>query len=162
MPVLVPADARSGDSKRPIERIALDLTTNAAGMDITGFVVDHMGHFTVYDLPGAVFAVVMAALLTAVMVLMSGGEARLSLRELMLWSAASALALVLIRGQLPVAVAFLALVIIVRPDGGSLPRNAMFFSALIIGLGCGSGAALVTALLVLPFAMLARWSRHRV
>jgi hypothetical protein len=131
-------------------------------MDITGFVVDHMGHFTIYDLPGAAFAVVMAALLTVLLSVMVGGEARTSVRELVLWSAGAALALVLVRGQLPVAVVFLALVLLARPGGEGSHRGGVFFGALIIGMGCGSGAALVTAALAVPFGLIARWARKGV
>ena len=128
-------------------------------MDISGFIVDHMGHFTVYDLPGAAFAVVMAALITVLLTFLVGGEVRTWVRELVLWSAGSALALVLVRGQLPVAVAFLALVLLARPSSDGPQRGGVFFGALIIGMGCGSGAALVTAALAVPFGLVARWAR---
>lgn len=130
-------------------------------MDVTGFIIDHMGHFTVYDLPGAAFSLVMAALLTALLCMVAGGGARAEMRELVIWSTSSALALVLIRGQLPVAVAILALAILARPRGEGPSRSAMFFAALVIGAGCGSGAALVTAILVLPFGAIARWAEGR-
>jgi len=129
-----------------------------ARMDFTGFVVDHMGHFTLYDLPGAAFAVVMAAVLTIVFTLVVGGEARASSRELVLWSAGAALALVMVRGQLPVAVAFLALVMLAKPGMEVRTRGSIFFGALIIGMGCGSGAALVTAALTVPFGLVGRWA----
>jgi hypothetical protein len=131
-------------------------------MDFTGFVVDHMGHFTMYDLPGAIFALVMAAILTLVLTVIMGGEARSSARELVVWSSSAALALVLVRGQLPVAVAFLALVLLARPGGDERQRGVLFFAALIIGMGCGSGAALVTAVLTVPFALVGRWASTRV
>ena len=127
-------------------------------MDISGFVVDHMGHFSLYDLPGVVFAVIMAALLTVALTRVAGAGTGRSARQLVLWSAGAAFAVAFVRGQLPVAVCLLALVILARPRGSEHGSDALFFGALAIGLGCGSGATLVTAMLVIPYMLLARWA----
>ena len=126
-------------------------------MDISGFIVDHMGHFSLYDLPGVVFAVVMAAVLTMVLTRVAGAGS--GARQLVLWSAGAALAVAFVRGQLPVAVCLLALVILARPRSQGQGSDALFFGALAIGLGCGSGATLVTAMLVIPYMLLARWAQ---
>jgi len=128
-------------------------------MDISGFIVDHMGHFSLYDLPGAVFAVVMAAVLTLVLTRVAGAGSGWEARQLVLWATGAALAVAFVRGQLPVAVCLLALVILARPRSQGHGSDALFFGALAIGLGCGSGATLVTAMLVIPYMLLARWAQ---
>jgi hypothetical protein len=34
----------------------------------------------------------------------------------------------------------------------------LLFAALVVGMGCGSGASLVTALMALPLVLVVRWA----
>lgn len=127
-------------------------------MDIAGFVVDHMGHFSAVDLPRVLFALVMAALLTWVLAWLQGSDGRIHQRGLVLWAVLAAAGTILVRGQLPVAVVFLALVLLVRPRVGEQVPTGLLFAALVVGMGCGSGASLVTALVAVPLVLVARWA----
>jgi hypothetical protein len=127
-------------------------------MDLTGFLVDHMGHFSAYDIPGVLFLLLMAALLGWVMGY-AGGERGASLRQLALWAATAALATAFMRMQLPVALALLGVLLLVRPSMPEAPRGRLLlFGALVLGLGCGSGAALIMALAAIPYVLLVRWA----
>lgn len=126
-------------------------------MDIAGFVADHMGHFSMVDLPRIVFSLAMAGALTWVMVRVAGGQESGHERVFVLWSIIAAAGTLLVRGQLPVAVVFLALVLLVRPRSGEVLSSDRSLAALVIGMGCGSGASLVTAMVAFPLALLMRW-----
>jgi hypothetical protein len=127
-------------------------------MDIAGFVVDHMGHFSAVDLPRVLFALVMAALITLVLAWLQGSEGRSHQRSLVLWAVLASAGTILVRGQLPVAVVFLALVLLVRPRVADHLPSGLLFAALVVGMGCGSGASLVTALMALPLVLVVRWA----
>lgn len=127
-------------------------------MDIAGFIVDHMGHFSAVDLPRVLFALVMAALLTLVLAWLQGSDGRMHQRSLVLWAVLAAAGTILVRGQLPVAVVFLALVLLVRPRAVDQLPSGLLFAALVVGMGCGSGASLVTALIAVPLVLVARWA----
>lgn len=141
----------------PSHRVAL--AAKPSRMDVTSFVLDQFGHFSAFDLPRLLFALVLAVLLTAVLAWLQGAEGRTHLRSLVLWSMLAAAGTALVRGQLPVAVVLLALVVLVRPRPNEGPPSLLLFAALVIGMGCGSGASLVTAFLAVPLFLVARWAR---
>lgn len=127
-------------------------------MDLLGFVADHLGHFSPYDVPNLLFSVLVATLLGYALGRWGGGKRGADLRALALWSGSAALAVGFVRTQLPLAVVFLALVLLAK--GNDAPRNdrALLFTALVLGLGCGSGATLVTLATALPVVLIVRWA----
>jgi len=63
-----------------------------------------------------------------------------------------------VRAQFPLAVSLLALVLLLRSQEVPASERLSLFGALVIGLGCGSGASLIVVAVFLPFLMLARWA----
>lgn len=127
-------------------------------MDIRGFATDHFGHFSPYDIPNLLFSVIAAAALGYAMARWGGGKRGTDLRVLALWAGTAALGVGLVRAQLPLAVAMLALVVLARGDGGTRQDRVLLFASLMLGLGCGSGASLVTLAVALPFVLVVRWA----
>jgi len=127
-------------------------------MDIKGFLMDHVGHFGLPQIGGLLFAVLIAALLGWALGTLAARTPSAAARDLALWAATAALAVGLVRSQLPLALALVALALlasVARAEGrGGLLRAG----ALVLGLGCGSGAALVTVVVALPYFLLVRWS----
>jgi hypothetical protein len=128
-------------------------------MDLKGFAADHLGHFAPHDIGNAVFSLLVAALLGFLLGRVGAGRSGGEARTLALWAAVAAVALVFVRLQLPLAVGLLALVLLVRRGQEEGPGGVLLFGALAMGLGCGSGAALVTAVVAIPLILLARWAR---
>lgn len=127
-------------------------------MDLKGFAADHMGHFTLYDVPNAAFAMLLAALMGLVV-----GRAGLRLeaspaRSTALWAGLMTLAVVFVRAQLPLAVALVALIQLVRPQVTERSERLPLLAAVVIGLGCGSGSTLIAVALFLPLVLMARWA----
>ncbi len=127
-------------------------------MDIKGFLMDHVGHFGLPQIGGLVFAILIAALLGWALGALAARVPSAAARDLAVWAATGALAVGLVRSQLPLALALVALALlasVARAEGrGGLLRAG----ALVLGLGCGSGAALVTVVLALPYFLLVRWN----
>ncbi|MBK8497405.1 MAG: hypothetical protein IPL52_00980 [Flavobacteriales bacterium] len=127
-------------------------------MDLMGFLSDHMGHFSLYDLPNLVFAVLLAVLLGYLLGRFGGKVRGAELRALALWAGSAALAAAIVRSQLPLAVVLVALVLLVRSNQDGSRDRALQFGALVLGLGCGSGAALVTLVAAVPYILVVRWA----
>ena len=127
-------------------------------MDLKGFAADHMGHFTLYDVPNAAFAMLVAALLGMVMGRVGLRQGASAARSAALWSALATLAVVFVRAQLPLAVALVALILLVRPQMTERSDRLPLIASLVIGLGCGSGATLIVGALFLPMLLVARWA----
>lgn len=127
-------------------------------MDLKGFVADHMGHFSPFDLPNILFSVVAALVLGYALARWGGGRSGSEVRSLALWAALSALGVAFVRSQLPLAIAFLALVLLAKGQEGRPQDRVLVFGSLVLGLGCGSGATLVTILVAIPFVLLVRWA----
>lgn len=127
-------------------------------MDVMGFLADHMGHFSLYDIPNLLFAIVVATLLGYGLARwgfrMQGDDPRTSA----LWAASAALAAGLVRSQLPLAIVLLSFVLLVRGGESSNRDRVALFAALVLGLGCGGGAALVTGVVTVPFCLVVRWA----
>ncbi len=127
-------------------------------MDVMGFISDHMGHFSPYDVPNVLFMVFMGALLGYALARFGGRLSDRDARVLMLWSATAALAAAFVRAQLPLAVLFLALVLLVRMEPSTGRDRLLLFGALVLGMGCGSGAALIMFIAAIPYVALVRWA----
>jgi hypothetical protein len=126
-------------------------------MDWKGFVVDHVGHFAPHMIVNAVFAILVASLLGYVLGRVGARVDGPAARMLALWSALAALAVAFTRTQLPVAMALVAVVLLVRPIPDERIPRLPLVSAVLLGAGCGSGAALVAAVLMIPVIALLRW-----
>lgn len=127
-------------------------------MDAIGFVMDHLGHFAPLDIVNLLFAVLVATLLGYLLARLGGRRSPAQAKELALWAAISALGTGLVRAQLPLAVALLALVLLAKGREGGRAGQVLLFGALVIGLGCGSGASLVMLVVALPFILVIRWA----
>ncbi|MDX9751349.1 MAG: hypothetical protein RBT71_09750 [Flavobacteriales bacterium] len=127
-------------------------------MDIMGFILDNMGHFSAYDVPNKVFAMLAAALAAFLLGRFGARAPVAAARELAVWAALAALALAFVRVQLPLAIALVALVLAVRaPEPPRVPRTTVL-GALVFGMGCGAGAVLPTLVLAVPYILLVRWA----
>ncbi len=128
-------------------------------MDLKGFAADHLGHFAPHDIGNILFSMLVAAFLGFAMGRFGGRLSAAHARSLALWAATAALAMVFVRTQLAVAVGLLALLLLVRRRTDEGPDAVLFGAAMVIGLGCGSGAALVALVVGIPFILLVRWAR---
>lgn len=127
-------------------------------MDVIGFISDHMGHFSLYDIPNVLFMVLLAAFLGYVLARYGGRLEGNEARSTTLWAATAALASAFVRAQLPLAVILLAIVLLVRGEGATTRERILLFGAMVIGLGCGSGAALIMLIASVPYILLVRWA----
>lgn len=120
-------------------------------------VADHMGHFSIYDIPRVLLTVAVAACLGMVLARFGAKRDAQTTRMFALWSATAALATAFVRSQLPIAVLVLAAMILVgrRSDGD---RDPIFLASLIIGIGCGSGATIIMVIALIPYLILVRWA----
>jgi hypothetical protein len=128
-------------------------------MDWKGFVVDHVGHFAPHMIGNAVFAVLVAALLGFAVGSLGTRAGSSAARTLALWAALAALTVAFARTQLPVAMAMVAVVLLVRPRPDDATPQMPLVAAVLLGAGCGSGASLVAAVLAVPVIALLRWSQ---
>ncbi|MBK8226920.1 MAG: hypothetical protein IPK70_07070 [Flavobacteriales bacterium] len=126
-------------------------------MDWLGFVMDNMGHFAPQDILLLLFRTLCAAALGAILARVGGRMGTDGMKELALWAAAAGLAGGFAGAQLPLAVLLLAFAMLMGGQAGSGKERALRFSALVLGLGCGS-APLVAIAVGVPFALLARWA----
>ncbi len=121
-------------------------------------IADHMGHFSLYDIPNVLFAVVLATILGFVLARWGAGEPATLARRTAFWACAAALATAIVRSQLPVAVLVLAAAFLVGKRENGPANGVLHFSVLVIGIGCGSGATVIVALACIPFVFLMRWA----
>ncbi len=126
-------------------------------MDLKGAIADHMGHFSAYDIPGVLFVLVSSALFGYFLARWGARATVADARKLALWAGSAALATALVRSQLPVAMVVLAAVLLVGKRPESNVDGAVFFSALLIGIGCGSGATVIVGVAMIPYFFLIRW-----
>lgn len=126
-------------------------------MDLKGIIADHMGHFSVYDIPNLLLVLV-AALVFGYITARWGARATPNeARHMALWASIGALAAGLVRSQLPLAALVLgAAVLVGRRERKS--ADTTMFSMLLIGIGCGSGATVIVALALVIFIPIMRWA----
>lgn len=127
-------------------------------MNLKGMLADQLGHFTPYDIGTALISLFAAALLAFV----AGSLARAKVpspREMAVSAAVLAFAVCLVRASVPLSIALVAAVLLLRGEVKEMDRGALALrlAALGIGLGCGSSASLIVAALVVPLGLLLRW-----
>ena len=127
-------------------------------MDLKGSLADHIGHFSPYDIPGLIFMVLAAALITWLVAVLGARMRGTGPRLLALWSASAALGVAFVKMQLPLAIALVAISVLVRPTLNGTRDRVLVFGSLVIGLGCGSGASLIMAIAAVPYLLLVRWA----
>ncbi len=138
-------------------QLLLALDPKKQGMDIKGMVADHMGHFSIYDIPRVLLAVVVAACLGMVLGHFGAKRDASATKVLALWSATAALATAIVRSQLPIAILVLAAVILIGRRSEA-DRDPILLAAVVIGIGCGSGASIIMVIALVPYLLLVRWA----
>lgn len=127
-------------------------------MDLMGLIADQLGFFTPQDLPGLALAVLFAAAL-AFMVGRVAGAAAIEARQLALWAGVAALGVALVKGSVPFSIALVALALLVRVEAGEGQRHRVLKAmAVVLGGGCGTGAAIPVVVGLIPLALIARWA----
>lgn len=127
-------------------------------MDLKGLVADHMGHFSMYDIPGLLFVLMAATLIGFVMARWGAGERGVEARRTAFWCTAAALATAIVRSQLPIAALVLAAAVLVGKRAPQKADDAVFWSVLLAGIGCGSGATVIVCIAMIPYLLLMRWA----
>lgn len=127
-------------------------------MDLKALLADQLGHFTLYDIGTGLISLLAAALLAYVVGLLAKARTPSS-KELSISAAVVAFAVSLVRASVPLSIALVAAVLLLRGEIGEADRKALplRLAALAIGLGCGSSASLIVAALVVPLGLLLRW-----
>lgn len=118
--------------------------------------MDHMGHFSAYDVPGLLFAILVASCIGYAV-----GRAvrdRSGAPMLALWATTAALVTCFVGVQLSLAVIMAALVLLVRPATPRTTSSPAFLITLVLGGACGAGAALIALLVAVPVLVLLRWA----
>ena len=128
-------------------------------MDLKGLLADQMGLFTPYDILGALIGLCLAALLGLVLgrvVPLQGAQPR----TLAVWAGLSALAVGLVRASVPLSIAFVGVALLLRREGqGTSERHFLLnLAAVLVGVGCGSSAGLITLVCFVPVVLLLRWA----
>lgn len=124
---------------------------------------DQMGAFTPYDIGNGVLALLLAALFAFVAGLIGRASGEGAPKHLAALAAVVALAVLFVRASVPLSIALVGVALLVRA-GSLVPREGAWRSSLpqlvavVIGVGCGSGAALITLVLMVPVVLLLRWS----
>ncbi|MBL7939096.1 MAG: hypothetical protein JNL43_07045 [Flavobacteriales bacterium] len=127
-------------------------------MDLKGLVADHMGHFSIYDIPSILFVLVAATLIGFVMAKWGAGVQGVEARKLAFWCTVAALATAIVRSQLPIAALVLAAAVLVGKRSSHQGDDALFWSILLAGIGCGSGATVIVCIAMVPYLLLMRWA----
>jgi len=135
----------------------LALAANPLSMDWKGILADHFGHFAVRDVVNLGVATLVAAALAAMVAAYGVRLSRQQARSAALWAGLFAAGVGLVRSQLPLALALVAAVLLLRPSSSSNLDRRVLAGMLVIGLACGSGASVVGACLSILLIVLYRW-----
>ncbi|HQV53111.1 MAG: hypothetical protein IPI00_01955 [Flavobacteriales bacterium] len=125
-------------------------------MNWKGFLLDHMGYFSVTDIPNFLFAILLAGLLVFISARFGLRSTPADMRVLVIWAALVALGVGLVKGQLAFALVFVGVLLFARGTDSSKQSGHAVLMAMIIGFGCGSGAGLITFIAVLPLILILR------
>jgi len=125
---------------------------------IKGFVADHFGDFSPSDIPNFLFALFLSAILNILLIMLykrygKGSEDDGSNRFVLLGLGAATLTAI-IKQSLPLALAALALLSIIRLRDGNTDLNKLsyLFISILIGVACGAGYGLI---MVMAFCVIA-------
>ncbi|HNR56601.1 MAG TPA: hypothetical protein PKJ19_15650, partial [Flavobacteriales bacterium] len=126
-------------------------------MDLKGVIADHMGHFSVYDIPNLLLVLVASVVLGHITAIWGARSNARDARRCALWAGTGALAAALVRSQLPLATLVLAAAVVVgkRDDAN---RGLDHLIMLLIGIGCGSGASVIVGIALVVFIPIMRWA----
>jgi len=120
-------------------------------------VVDHLGFFTPHQVVNAVVSLLVAALLGLLLGRMGGRLSTGAARGLALWAVLAAVALIFVRNSLPLAVALVGVVLLLRGGDTTTGDRRLLLGALLLGAACGTGATLAAVAVGLPVILLFRW-----
>lgn len=147
-----------GGRRTPLIPSSAYLRRNPCIMDLMGILADQLGFFTPQDLPGLALAVLFAAAL-AFGAGRVAGAGSMEARQLALWAAVAALGVALVKGSVPFSIALVALALLVRAEAGDGHRHRVLKAlAVVLGGGCGTGAAIPVLVGLVPLALIARWA----
>ena len=124
-------------------------------MDLKGFLADQMGFFTFYDVPGMLFGALCGALLSWALGRFFGGDDRDMSGKLAVQAGAIACGVAFVRASLPLSIAFAGVLILLRPGSSGDRASLLQLVAMVIGVGCGSGASLIVLALSVPLGIVA-------
>jgi|694.fasta_scaffold11952_13 hypothetical protein len=129
-------------------------------MDLLGLLTDQMGHFTPGDIWGVLLGLLLAALFGFVLGKVAGSAEGPDAKALSVLSAVVALAVALVRANVPLSIALVAVALLFRPE---LPAHGWkarlpLLAAVVVGVGCGSSAGIIVAIAFLPLVLLMRWA----
>ncbi|MCB9193609.1 MAG: hypothetical protein H6597_03680 [Flavobacteriales bacterium] len=129
-------------------------------MDIRGFIADQMGLFTPYDIPGIILSVLFAWVIAYVLLRWGARQDDRTIRRLVVLSASAALGVALVKASVPLAIAFVALMLLAGPfeKDGTRASRWLNVTMVVIGGGCGAGGSLVVLIAALPILLLLRWA----
>ena len=126
-------------------------------MSIKNLIADQLGYFSVQDIASTLIGVMAAAVLGYVIALLARAKDP-GAKEMAMTAAVMAFASGLVRDSVPLAIALVAAVLLVRGATELTSRAALLrFTALAIGLGCGASASVVVMAVGIPLALLLRW-----
>lgn len=117
---------------------------------------DQFGAFSFYDLPSVLLSLFAAGALTALAAWLIAPGSK-ELRSGVALAALAALAVLMVRGSAPLAIALVGVVLLLNGGEGSVKRTPVHLVAVVVGLGCGAGATAIVAMLLVPVALLWRW-----
>lgn len=129
-------------------------------MDLKGAIADHMGHFSVYDIPNVLFVLIASLVFGYVTARWGAGQEGAQVRQSALWASTAAMAAALVRSQLPLATLVLAAAVLVGRRSGE-EGDSTLLTMLLIGIGCGSGASVIVGIALVVFIPIMRWAHRR-
>jgi hypothetical protein len=131
-------------------------------MDLYGLLTDQMGHFTPGDIWGVLLGLLLAAALGFVLGKVAGSTEGPDAKALSVLSAVVALAVALVRANVPLSIALVAVALLFRPELPSQGWKARLplLAAVVIGVGCGSSAGIIVAIAFVPLVLLMRWAMN--
>ncbi len=121
---------------------------------------DQMGHFTPYDIGTALLGMLAAALLAFIVGLIAKAGSAPSRKEMAATAAVVALGVCFVRASVPLSIALVAVVLLLRGEVRDSDRHALLLrlAAVVIGVGCGSSASIIVLALSVPLGLLLRWA----
>lgn len=129
---------------------------------LNGFLADNLMGFRAADLPNFLFAVFLAGFLALVLGRIRGSREGAITTQIVIIAMATTVVITLVRFSLPLAVALLAVMMLVRFRGAfnEFKDQTYLYLAIAIGVGCGSGATILTAIGFVPIVLILLMSKR--